>query len=417
MSNPEFKDVPDVIEAEGERADRDFATPKGAEIQMGGNSDDRAYGEDSGNEVGGMLARGELSVVTSRHFGLGMGAKSREYLNTAQEPWHHAKLYQDWAASKGVTSLNWHQHVEEHDGDLKSALADSAWKKLPTADKVDWQNTEVGKSVTGAYAKQLRAQKQNQPSEVTDRSDRNARYTRMMQLRNLALGGNQAYSATKGLDEKAQAGLKSLEEGAIPRNRRIEDVPDFMDPRQRHAIGETDTRPSIALGKQIQPEIAEHFGSSPDFSHHVGLANDLMSLVSEHHGVDNATARKLVGQASPTTGFSADAPMMSGPAGERGVRQAVVPLSSRVSHHANKAMQYLTASAKAQSLGYKDIAMEHFANATQHAQMADKAVKGRSTSVATSGLGGFLARQSGEAPAGPDVSRHLTAYRALMGAR
>jgi hypothetical protein len=390
----------------------------------------------SGKEEGGSSIVdyiGSPSVSVTR---IG-GSKTKGY-NMADESLghiHHAALYQDWAHSTGGSRDNWAALVARH-GDERTAAKNSLWggtikttdEKGVTSnkpimsdqDKADWQNSSVGSAATAAYSKKMKADRAAYEADPANKKQvENLRDVHnsqdKKQLRSLALTGNPDLPQGKyrpdveaAFNEMGQGRVssgKTFQGGPLEEDEdrsKVTEVPDWQtSPGRRHAIGTPDTRPDINVQAHELPAAARHFGVSDSFEHHDALTNHITDMVARSTGGDADSARAGIAGASATPSFHE--------------RRTVVNIPTPAEHHANKAMQYLAASAKAQSLGMKDIAVNNFAQATEHAKHVERFAK-LTTEAAPAG-NTLAALLGGQQVAPSSVSAHLDRYKAAMGVK
>ena len=328
----------------------------------------------------------------------------------------HAKIYQNWAHQKGMTSDNWDALIARH-GDEKAALKHSLWsgtvpqvrgtarRIMSPIDKLIWQKG-TGLAITQA-AREQRAQEiadyrsnpENQPKIKEAEGKRRSRREKAVQ--SIGLGGEDELTGDSTFKPGAQEALDRLSRGEVRTGKPVAEVPDMSDPRQRHALDTPNTLPSIKPSRHAQPAAAEYFGESGDFSHHESLGNHIKNMLAQSQGMSEENAKSALKAASPTMSFN------------RQVTPVHIP--TRAEHHANKAMQYLAASAKAQSLGMPDIAVNNYAQAVEHVKHLETAANPSTPAGATNTLASLLAPRT--AASTSSAASHLDRYKAALGVK
>jgi hypothetical protein len=335
-------------------------------------------------------------------------------------PERHARIYGEAKAREmGGTPDHpqWNAVVNHHAG---------KWNELSDAEKLGWQRSPEGKKATAegiAQAKAERAARDANPENKKSVAhlENNLENQTSMRVRQQVWTGENELAQGSIYTPEAKQKKSLLEQGVIPSGRRIEfaapeekydpnkttEIPGTLaDKGRRHAIGSEDPRPSIEPERFEAPAAARYFGFPDSFEHHRALETHINKLVADSKGGNNEMARAGITAASGQLSFHEP--------------RTSVSIATPAEHHANKALQYLTASAQAHSLGMRDIAMENFANATQHAKYVQqyagrKAATGAAVSNAPS-LSALLGGQTQAAPAANNqsVETHFENYRNSM---
>lgn len=234
------------------------------------------------------------------------------------------------------------------------------WDALPDRDKRTWQDG-IGKEATAAAIAEARA-----AHTTTDKTKENQRTDIRNKARELSFSNPDGYK-------------KFTETGELPREGNIEDIHNPNDPAQRAALGEPRTQPESDWrkgwvgGATSRPELGLSLGSSP--KQHADLAAHITDLQNRRlKGQGASLPLGVVGRDSITgarTGritsphFNMEQIGGGFPTANGGniLRENQFDAKGMA---ARDAMESLTKSARAHSLGMKPEALQHFAAAVGH---------------------------------------------------
>lgn len=338
----------------------------------------------------------------------------------------HAALFDAWQANpeikpEDVEKIDLNAEPHPHSDWAGTVPTTSRWTKetyqapiISDIDKLTMQQSGRLSALTAAARKKKKAEAEAfaadpANAEVIKHRESEAASKNNARIRSIGLGGEDTLTSRGKFRPAAKEALANLKAGKVLSGRKIElgnnsrasQFPlDLSDPRQQHAHLSPDTRPDISIRRQSSEPAAEYFGM-PGFDHHSALASHVTQLLSKNQNMDGAATRAAIEGARPIMSLG------------RQVTPLTIP--TRQEHHATKALEYLAASAKAHSLGYKDIAVNNYAQAVEHAKHLETANR-TANPAATNTLASLLSA-GGNSAITSQAGNHLTAYKLHLGVK